>query len=817
MATEVDIDQESIKKIQDQIKNVDIGSDKPIKIILFICATIATIFIFFIIIFLFTFGADFFLNVSLDHFLFGQLWVPNRGNFGASALIIGTILVTLGAMVIAIPLGLATAIFIAELAPKRLARYLKLAVEILSGIPSIVYGFFGATILTVIIENLFQVDSGFSWLAGSIILAIMALPTIVSVCEDALTNVPRIYKEASLGLGATKWQTISQVTVPAAMSGITAGIILGIGRAIGETMAVLVVTGGQAVIPNPFTNVFSGLKPITAAIAIELGEATGLHESALFALGIILFLITLFINISANLILSRLQKKFSGETGKEKKLKRFSLLDTQRKKYLIISIIGMIIFFLPMFILIFPGRVDPTTGAAQWYFGLRFQWFESTSVISYSLSLIDMISSLILIFSLFIFIYSLLSKKTSILSDLKVRLICGALLVFIPIAQIIFYAIILTPIYSEGTGFLFLPIGLLFYMFVGSYIIYNVIKRNLEEFRNLKLILRKFKRPFILAIGFCLIGLILNNWFGILPTIIILAGFIGFYLLMRYSQPKIHQRINYILISVSALIVLIILAILIFFIFALGIPALSSPGFLTTESRGPQGGILDAIVGTLLLTGGTVLFSVPIGVLAGIYLSEYAKKGKVTRLIRSGIDNLNGTPSIVFALFGYLFFIRYLRLGGGQYNLLAGQLTLALMILPTVIKTTEESVKSIPQSFRKGSLALGSTKWQSIYKVVLPSAIPGIITGIILGMGRAAGETAPLIYTACVSTGAGWGDPTQPVNALTYHLYILLIAYKRDEALFAAGGTAIMLLFLVLIFYGVAIIIRNHYRKKKEW
>jgi len=114
-------------------------------------------------------------------------------------------------------------------------------------------------------------------------------------------------------------------------------------------------------------------------------------------------------------------------------------------------------------------------------------------------------------------------------------------------------------------------------------------------------------------------------------------------------------------------------------------------------------------------------------------------------------------------------------------------------------------------------LALGSTKWQSIYKVVLPSAIPGIITGVILGMGRAAGETAPLIYTACVSTGAGWGDPTQPVNALTYHLYILLIAYKRDEALFAAGGTAITLLIIVITFYVFALIIRNHYRKKKEW
>jgi len=816
MATEIHVDQENIQKTQEQIKNIELGSDKPIKIILFICATIATIFIFFIIIFLFAFGGEFFLNVRIDNFIFNELWVPNKGYFGAAALIMGTLLVTLGAMVIAIPLGIATAIFIAELAPKKLARYLKLAVEILSGIPSIVFGYFGATILTVFIEDFFNVDSGYSWLAGSIILAIMALPTIVSVCEDALTNVPRIYKEASLGLGATKWQTISKVQVPAAISGITAGVILGIGRAIGETMAVLVVTGGKAIIPNPITNIFSGIKPITAAIAIELGEASGLHESALFALGILLFLITLFINTSANIILSRLNKKFQGETGKEQKSKRFSFLDTKRKKYLFLATIGIFIIFLPMFIIIFPGKIDPTAGEMFWFFGLRFNWIDSTSVISYSLSFLDLIFGLTLIFSLIVFISSLKSRKTSISSNPKIKFFCGVIIFLIPIIHMILYFIILNPLYSEN-GFLFLPLGFLFYLFIGFYIIYSELKENPQRYKNINSSIKRYKRPFILILILSLIGLILNNWFGILNTFLILGFIICFYLLMRYSKTAIQQKINYILIGLSSLLVLFILGVLIYFILSFGLPALFSPGFLTTESRGPLGGILDAIVGTLLLTGGTVIFSVPIGVLAGIHLSEYAKKGKITKIIRSGIDNLNGTPSIIFALFGYLFFIRYLQFGGGKYNLLAGQLTLALMILPTVIKTTEESVKSIPQSFREGSLALGSTKWQSIYKVVLPSAIPGIITGVILGMGRAAGETAPLIYTACVSTGAGWGDPTQPVNALTYHLYILLIAYRREDALFAAGGTALTLLIIVLMFYIFAIIIRNHYRKKKEW
>ena len=165
------------------------------------------------------------------------------------------------------------------------------------------------------------------------------------------------------------------------------------------------------------------------------------------------------------------------------------------------------------------------------------------------------------------------------------------------------------------------------------------------------------------------------------------------------------------------------------------------------KDLGRAGGIYPAIVGTLYLVAGAILIALPLGVGAAIYLVEYTREGRITRLIRNGVDLLNGTPSIVFGLFGFAFIVLYLTVG---VSLLAGQITLALMILPTVIRTTEESLKNIPQSLREGSLALGATRWQTISKVVIPPAVPGIVTGAILCIGRAAGETAPIMFTAVV-------------------------------------------------------------------
>ena len=297
--------------------------EKSIRGFLLLCASVSILFIFFIILFLFLEGGEFFANVSIWDFLLGTKWLPTYEDaplYGAFPIIVGTFLVSFGAMIIAVPLGVCTAIFISELAPPKLSKLMKGAVEILSGVPSVIFGFFGLIVLNVWLMDTFGLTTGNTWFSGSLILALMALPTIVSVSEDALNAVPNDYREASLAMGATKWQTIKNTVLPAAISGITAAIILGMGRAIGETMAVMMVTGNSGVFPEPLTNMFTPIQTITGTIGIELREATGVHMQALFALAIVLFFITLTINLAANLILAKLNQRFTGKQ-KERRIK----------------------------------------------------------------------------------------------------------------------------------------------------------------------------------------------------------------------------------------------------------------------------------------------------------------------------------------------------------------------------------------------------------------------------------------------------------------------------------------------------------------
>ncbi|OYX82004.1 MAG: phosphate ABC transporter permease subunit PstC, partial [Flavobacteriales bacterium 32-34-25] len=237
-------------------------------------------------------------KIKVWEFLSGEEWFPTAqpiAQMGVKPLIYGTLWVSFGAILLALPIGLAAAIFLSEIAKKRTRSLLKPLIELLAGIPSVVYGFFGLVVIVPLIQEMFNLPVGETALAGSVVLAIMALPTIITISEDAMRNTPRAMKEASLALGASKWQTIYKVVMPYSASGITAGAILGIGRAIGETMAVLMVTGNAAVIPH---TLLAPVRTIPATIAAELGEAPngGLHYEALFALGCILFLITFGIN-----------------------------------------------------------------------------------------------------------------------------------------------------------------------------------------------------------------------------------------------------------------------------------------------------------------------------------------------------------------------------------------------------------------------------------------------------------------------------------------------------------------------------------------
>ncbi len=624
--------------------------EQAIKTLFFCTAFLAVVVVAFILLFLLRDGYPVFIKVGILNFLLGFDWAPTAivPLYGIFPLIVGTILVTIGAMVFAVPLSIGCAIYISELASPRVKQFLKPAIELLAGIPSVVYGFFGLIVLTNFIRVAFNLPTGETWLAASILLGIMALPTIVSVSEDAISSVPYEYKEGSLALGATRWQTISRVIVPGALSGIAAAIILGIGRAIGETMAVLMVAGNSAIIPDPIWNILSPVRTLTGTLGIEMGEVSvsSDHYQALFGVAVVLLIITLIVNLSAVAILRYLHEGRTTRPG--------------RKPY------------------ISPAVMETVKTAAK----------------------------------------------------------------------------------------------------------------------------------LLLAVAFIIFLLAAAPWW--LAALVVLAGCAWYFGRNRLSQATI-EKFSFALIAGAALIVLAILVIILQDIIVHGLPAISWD-FLTQPPKdgGRAGGIFPAIIGTLYLVIGAIAIALPLGVGAAIYLVEYTREGRITKIIRTGVDLLNGTPSIVFGLFGFAFIVLYLNVG---ISMLAGQITLALMVLPTVIRTTEESLKSIPHSLREGSLALGATKWQTISRVVLPPAVPGIVTGAILSIGRAAGETAPILFTAVVFSQRFLPDSVfQPVMALPYHLFVLATNVPRSST--NQYGTALVLLLLVVGFYAVAIYFRSHFQNK---
>ena len=284
---------------------------------------------------------------------------------------------------------------------------------------------------------------------------------------------------------------------------------------------------------------------------------------------------------------------------------------------------------------------------------------------------------------------------------------------------------------------------------------------------------------------------------------------------MKWRYVK--QQAFFGLVRLAALILSAALGGLLFYIFINGFRVISWD-FLTlppTDSM-TKGGIMPAILGTLYLTVGAIAVALPLGVMAAIYLTEYAKQGKVVRAIRIGVNCLAGVPSVVFGLFGLGFFVVFLQFGS---CILSGALTLGILILPTIIGAAEEALKSVPQTFREASLALGVSKWLTIPKIVLPNALPGILTGSILGIGRAAGETAPIMFTAAAFFTARLpGSIFDEVMALPYHVYVLATAGTYIEQTRPLQyGTVLVLVALVLGIDLIAIIIRSYMRRKKRW
>ncbi len=280
-------------------------------------------------------------------------------------------------------------------------------------------------------------------------------------------------------------------------------------------------------------------------------------------------------------------------------------------------------------------------------------------------------------------------------------------------------------------------------------------------------------------------------------------------------NPRLSHKIFFFLIFLATILVILPVGLIIAIIIKKGAPALNWE-FLTGFPRQGMraGGIFPAILGTLYLVSGAIFFSLPVGVLSAIYLVEYSRDNFLTRLIKLAIVNLAGVPSVVYGLFGLSLFVIFFKFGS---SILAGSLTLGIMILPVIITAAKEALESVPHSFREVSLSLGASKWQMIRKAILPYALPGILTGAILGLGRAAGETAPILFTV-----AAFYLPRLPrsifdqVMALPYHLYVLSTQVPNVKQSLTYG-TALVLLVLVLIMNLFAIIIRSRFRRKKRW
>ncbi len=281
------------------------------------------------------------------------------------------------------------------------------------------------------------------------------------------------------------------------------------------------------------------------------------------------------------------------------------------------------------------------------------------------------------------------------------------------------------------------------------------------------------------------------------------------------KNPYRTQNTAFFFLFLATLLIVVPVGLIVVIIIHKGLPAINWQFLSDIPRQGMRaGGIFPAILGTVYLVIGAIVFALPIGLLAAIYLSEYAKDSLLTRLIKLAIVNLAGVPSVVYGLFGLALFVVFFKFGA---SILSGSLTLGIMILPIIITTSRETLESVPQTFREVSLSLGSSKWQTIRHIVLPNAIPGILTGTILGLGRAAGETAPILFTV-----AAFYLPRLPKSifdqamALPYHLYVISTQVPNvDEKI--RYGTAFVLLTLVLFMNLVAIIIRYQFRKKKKW
>lgn len=606
--------------------------EKTITALLFLAASFAVVVSAAIIYTLLQGSVNFFADplVNPIEFFTGDRWVPSGGNprFGILPLLAGTTLIAGGALLIGTPLGVGAALYLSEFAGMRVRALAKPVIELLAGIPSIVYGFFALLYISPIIRDFFGA-SYFNALSAIIVLAIMILPIVVSISDDAMRAVSKELREASYAMGATKWETATRVVMPSASSGIIASILLGLGRALGETMAVTMVAGSVARLTfNPLEEV----QTMTAYIAqTATGDIPpGVAMDAAFAVGLVLFIITFIVNMIAARIVKRIQK---GEKSKRK----FSLLKER-----------------------------------------------------------------------------MIKRFNAILEKLQRR-----------------------------------------------------IKPRIPKLKQLSL-----------------------------------------------KKRYLKGRIGVSTMALCLIIAVFFLAYLLFSILSQGLGGLSWEFVTSRLSRHPEkAGITHVIQGSIYLMVLTMVITVPIGVGAAVYLTEIASDTRYTRFLRRIIQNLAGVPSIVFGLVGLAIFVRLFDLGR---SLIAGSLTLSIMVLPIIVVATEEALKSVPRSFREAARGLGATRWQTVRHHVLPNAKPGILTGTVLALSRAIGETAPILFIGAIFAKSA------PSGALDSFLALPLTIFywarePKQEFHDLAASTIIVLLLILLAMNSIAIIIRQRAQTRRDW
>ncbi len=565
-------------------------------------------------------------KIGIFDFVLGDEWLPDRmdtfaeglaGSYGIFTMIVGTLAATVGALVFGGVFGYFTAVFLAFFCPARLKGMLGLAINLLAGIPSVVYGFFGLNFLLPKLA-FFAPNNGTGLLATSIILGIMILPTVVSLSKTSLEAVPQAYYEGAVALGASHSEAVFKTVVPAAKSGITASLILGVGRALGETMAVVMVAGNSVTYPN---SLFNSFRVLTANIVMEMGYAGEVQEGALVATGVVLLFFVLFVNtifgwLSGKAVGGVVRRKRGN--AKENVLTRF-----------------------------YTKKIAPTTGRVKEFFGNLAYRMRSSYV----------------------------GKGAAIASGITSGL-CLCLVV----------------------GFIFMK-GL--------------------PYISGRLLFGKFE----------------------------------------FASSNIT--------------------------------------------------IFPSIVSTLMAIALSLLIALPIGIMTAIFLNEYARKGNFfLRIVRGAIDVLSGVPSIVYGLFGMITFV---KIFGGSSSVLAGSFTVSIMLLPAIVRSTEESLKSVPDSLREGSLALGAGKLRTIFKVVLPSALPGILSAIILSAGRVVSESAPFLYTmgsVITAMPTSYSDSGATLAVALYQLS------GEGWHVNEAYATAVVLILLVLGLNLLAEFIGRKLRKK---